>query len=107
MKSLIAITAFTLGVVISAFVVRSMERVHRAQRDVQLLSDVHWPLRMCLDDIVATYDRGDAALAEQKARLLQKRWTDYLTQKTRAPEQFASEIVELRAPTTQAGREGS
>jgi hypothetical protein len=100
MKALPAIIAFVVGVALTAVACSVLNSAHEGQRQVQLLSDVHDPMRQCLDDIAQTYDRGDAALAEQKARLLQKRWSEYLRSGGRAPEQFSSEIMELASAAT-------
>ena len=100
MKALPAIIAFVVGVAITAVACSILNSAREGHRQVQLLSDVHDPLRQSLDDIAQTYDRGDAALAEQKARLLQKRWSEYLRSGGRAPEQFSNEIVEFGDPAT-------
>lgn len=100
MKALPAILAFVVGVALTAVACSVLNSAREGHRQVQLLSDVHDPLRQCLDDIAQTYDRGDATLAEQKARLLQKRWTEYLRSGGRAPEQFSNEVMQLGVPAT-------
>jgi hypothetical protein len=100
MKALPAIIAFVVGVALTALVCSVLDSGREASRQVQLLSDVHDPLRQCLDDIALTYDRGDAALAGQKARLLQKEWSESLRSGGPAPEQFSNEIVQLGGPAT-------
>lgn len=99
MKALPAIIAF-VGVALAVVACSILNSASNARQQVQLLSDVHDPLRQCLDDIAQTYDRGDAALAEQKTRLLQKRWSEYLSSSGRAPEQFSNEVMKLGDPAT-------
>lgn len=99
MKTLTPILAFVIGVALTAVVCSVLNRAHYAQRQAQLLSEVHYPLRQCLDDIARCYDRGERGLAEQKVRLLQKRWSEYL-KGGRPPEQFSNEILELSDSAT-------
>jgi hypothetical protein len=100
MKALPAIIAFVVGVAVAVVACSVLNSAREAHRPVQLLSDVHDPLRQCLDDIAQTYDRGEAALAERKTRLLQKRWSEYLRSAGRAPEQFSNEVMHLGDPAT-------
>lgn len=101
MKALAPIISFVIGVALTAIACSALNSAHESRRQVQLLSDVHDPLRRCLEDIAQSYDRGGVTLAEQKARLLQKRWSEYLRSGGRAPEQFSSEIMQLEDPATQ------
>jgi hypothetical protein len=100
MKVLPVIIAFVVGVGLTAIACSVLNSAREDHRQVQLLSDVHDPLRQCLDDIAQTFDRGDAALAERKARLLQKKWTEYLRSGGRSPEQFSNEVLQLAGPAT-------
>ena|SRR5687768_12992849 len=100
MKVLAAIIAFVVGLIVATVVCSVLNVARDAQRQVQLLSDVHHPIRQCLDDIVQTHDRGDVSLAEQKLRLLQQRWFEYLNAGGRSPELFANEVMELAPATT-------
>jgi hypothetical protein len=104
MKALAALIAFGFGVGLTAVACSTLHSAQDGHRQVQLLSDVHDPLRQCLDDIVQTYDRGDAALAEQKARFLQKRWSEYLKSGGRSPELFSGEVTEFGVPATRPAR---
>jgi len=94
MKAIVVVIAFVVGVLITTVACSVLNSAREAHRQVQLLSDVHDPLRQTLDNIARTYDRGDAALAERKTRLLQQRWSEYLTG-GRPPEQFANEVMQL------------
>jgi hypothetical protein len=95
MKGITAIIAFVVGVALTAVACSVFGTVREGHGQVQLWSDVHDPMRECLDDIAHTYDRGDAALAEQKTRLLQRRWSEYLETSGPAPEQFSNEVKQL------------
>src|SRR5258706_14459290 len=99
MKAIPAIIAFVLGVVLTVVACNVLDSAREEHRQVQLLSNVHNPLRQCLDDIVETLDRGDALLAQRKVRVLQLRWTEYL-HGGRAPELFMSEVTELGRTST-------
>ena|SRR5688572_28592017 len=96
-KPAAATFAFTLGVALTLLVGNAIHSARESRHQVGLLSDVHHPVRQCLDDIVATHDRGDATLAQRKSRLLHQRWSAFLNGGP-APEQFATEITRL--PTT-------
>ena len=95
MKALSSTIGFGVGVAVTAVACSVLDSAREGRRQVQLLSDVHDPLRQCLDDIAQTYDRGDTTLAERKARLLRKSWSEYLRSGGRAPEQFSNEIMQL------------
>ena len=99
MKALTAVIAFVIGAALTAVTCSVLNSAREGHRKVQLLSDVHDPVRQCLDDIAQTYDRGDAVLAERKTRLLQQRWSEYL-KGGRPPEQFSSEITDLGSAAT-------
>ena len=105
MKALPAILGFVVGIGLTAVACSFLSSATEASRQVRLLSDVHDPLRQCLDDIARTYDRGETALAERKARMLQKRWTQYLRSGGRSPEQFSSEVMGLGDPATRPAHE--
>jgi hypothetical protein len=100
MKALPVILGFVVGIVLAATACSVLNSANESVRRVKLLSDVHDPMRQCLDDIAQTQERGDVALAEQKLRLLRRRWSEYLDGGGRSPELFASEIMELAAPAT-------
>lgn len=106
-KALSAIIAFVVGVALTAAALTILDSARESHRQVQLLSDVHDPMRQCLDEIARTYDRGDVALAEQKARLLQKRWAEYLRSGGRPPELFANEVMQFGEPTTRPASKGT
>ncbi len=95
MKGITAIIAFVVGVALTAVACSVLGTVREGHWQVQLWSDVHGPMRQCLDDIAQAYDRGDAALAEQKIRLLQRRWSEYLETSGAAPEQFSNAVMQL------------
>lgn len=99
MKVLAIVVAFLAGVAVTAVACSALNAARNAQRTVQLLSDVHDPVRQCLNDTVQCYDRGETALAERKMRLLQQRWSEYL-EGGRPPEQFASELMAIGGTTT-------
>ena len=99
MKALPAILGFVIGIVITAIACTVLNSANESVRKVKLLSDVHDPMRQCLDDIAETYQRGDVALAQQKLRLLQQRWSEYLDG-GRTPELFAGEVMELAPAAT-------
>jgi len=100
MKALPAIIGFVIGIVVAAVACSVLNSVNESARRARLLSDVHYPMRQCLDDIAQTQERGDLALAQQKSRLLQQRWSEYLTGGGRSPELFASGILELTPAAT-------
>jgi len=100
MKLLFAFLGFVLGVLMTAGVCRLYYEAKAIKESSSLSGSVHAPLSTCLDDIVATLDRGDTKLAEQKIRLLQKRWDQYMSG-GQVPGQFYDEILELGKPKTQ------
>ena len=103
MKPIPFIIGICIGAAVSIAACSQIDSARESQRQVQLLSDVHDPLRLTLDDIVASDNRGDRALAVEKTRLLQQRWSEYL-KGGRTPEQFAEEIVQLGKSNTRPTR---
>ena len=100
MKALPAIIAFVVGIVVTAVACSVLNSANESVRQVKVRSDVHYPMRQCLDDIAQTQERGEVALAQQKLRLLQQRWAEYFDGGGRTPELFASEIMELAPAAT-------
>jgi hypothetical protein len=100
MKALPPIIGFVVGVTVAVGACSVLNSGRAAHREVRLRSDVHDPLRLCLDDIVQTQERGDVALAGQKAKLLQRRWSEYLNNGGRSPEMFAADVMELGSAAT-------
>jgi hypothetical protein len=103
MKAIPAIIAFVVGVVLTVVACKVLDSAREERRRVQLRSDVQYPLGQCLDDIVKTFDRGDALLAQRKVRLLQVRWSEYL-RGGHSPEQFTSDVTELAPASTAPAR---
>src|SRR3954470_16236642 len=101
MKPIPFIIGVCIGAAVSIAACSQINSARESQRHVQLLSDVHDPLRLTLDDIVATDNRGDRVLAVEKTRLLQQRWSEFLKE-GRTPEQFAEEIMQLGRTSTRA-----
>lgn len=102
MKALPVILGFIAGIIVTMAACSYLNSAREGLRQVHLLSDVHGPLRQSLDDIAQTQERGDAALAQQKVQLLQRRWSEYLDGGGRPPEQFAAEVRDLVPPTTRS-----
>ena len=94
------VVAFLLGVIPTTLAALAINSGNRTVREVKLRSDVHIPLLVGLQSVVATYDEGNDVLAERKVRLLYKRWEGYLDGTGRPPELFISEIEELSTATT-------
>jgi hypothetical protein len=107
MRALPAIIAFAAGIIVAAVTCSVLNSVRESGRQIRLLSDLHYPMRQCLDDIVETYERGNVSLAHQKTRLLRQRWSEYLNGGGRSPELFASEVMELTAAATRPARPAS
>ena len=99
MKVFLFTLAFIVTVALTALVCTLKHGAVDAQRQVQYQSSVHFPMDQCLIDIVKTYEHGGVALAEQKLWLLRHRWKDFGSGGP-PPEQFASEITELRSSST-------
>jgi hypothetical protein len=102
MKALPAVIAFAVGVTLTAVACRVVNSVNESVRQVTLRSEVHHPLRQCLDDIAKTQERGDVAIAQEKLRLLRQRWVEYLDGGGRTPELFVTEIMGPVPAATQA-----
>jgi hypothetical protein len=83
-----------LAVVLTIVACSVYYSARESKRQVQLLSDVHDPLRQCLDDIALAFDDGNCWLARDKTLMLQRSWSEYLKNGRRTPEQFASEIID-------------
>lgn len=104
MKPLSVAIGVLIGTTLSVVVCMTLGRIRDAQRQVQIRSDIHDPIRQCLDDIVLTQERGDVTLAMQKVKLLQQRWTEYLRGAGRPPELFSDEVMRIdRTATRPAG----
>jgi hypothetical protein len=94
MKPALAIISLIVVAALTSLVCEGIHSAREAPRQAELFSDVNFPLRECLDDIVSSYDHGDASGAEQKARLLQRRWSEYLKGGP-PPGQFSNEVMRL------------
>ena len=91
------------GVIVTAIASWMMYSGSNASREARLRSEVHTPIRVALDDIAATIERGEVEIGRRKAALLAQRWSEYLDGGPR-PEQFLNEVTKLRAAGTQPTR---
>jgi len=98
--TIIALVTFIAGGVIVGLVMDQ----RNAMRAVHTRSDVYYPMRAALYDIVVTHDRGDHALAEAKVRMLAEKWNAFMNG-DKVPEQFAPLVESLTtAPATQPAK---
>jgi hypothetical protein len=100
MKAAYAIGGAVVGAVLTGAAASGIASLKENHRQTQLGSNVIHPLRRALEDVVKTYDRGDAALAERKVRLLHRHVSDWWPGGGPAPEAFAHEIVDLDQPAS-------
>lgn len=70
--------AFLCGAALAGGVVYFICGLRSGVREFRFMSEIETPLRICFDDVAATFDDGDAELAEAKLRLLRDRWHEYL-----------------------------
>lgn len=66
-----------VGMILGGIVMSVLSYARHATYMSGYISNVEWPIKRCLEDIVHTYDNGDAALAEAKVRRLDKLWHDH------------------------------
>jgi hypothetical protein len=85
-----------MGVVVTAAIAYFVCGAREAVLKTRYMSEIEAPVRLSLEDIVATYDSGDTDLAEAKVRRLEQLWQQYWS--TRQPiDDLHLQITDIRA----------
>jgi hypothetical protein len=88
--------AFFAGLLVASAIAFVLCSLRTGYVKARYMSAVDTPVRTALDDIVATFDHGNVAVAEAKVRLLHSRWRQYIA--TGDLGEIHTEIANLTIP---------